>query len=110
MTDPRSPKAPKERTETHREALHAALRHGPRSARELSAEVGLTERDVLAHLGHLDRSLDHTGERLDVEPSRCLACDYVFEDRTRLTKPGRCPRCRGTRIAQPRFAIVAESG
>lgn len=108
MTDSRADKPPKERTETHREALRGALRQGPLTVRELSAAVSLRERDVLSHLEHLDRSLDHTGERLDVEPARCLGCGFLFDERSRLTKPGRCPRCRATRIALPRFVIVRE--
>ena len=44
--------------------------------------------------------------RLEIEPARCLACRYAFEDRTRLSKPGRCPVCRATRIALPRFRVV----
>ena len=35
----------------------------------------------------------------------CLACRFEFEDRKRLAKPGRCPACKSTRIALPRFAI-----
>ena len=102
------PPAPKPRGETHRRALHDALLGEPRTARELSVALSLRERDVLSHLEHLDRSLDHTGERLEIEPARCLACGFAFDERARLTKPGRCPRCRATRIALPRFSIVPD--
>ena len=44
---------PRPRGATARKALLEALRAGPRTARELSAEVSLPEREVVAHLEHL---------------------------------------------------------
>jgi hypothetical protein len=32
----------------------------------------------------------------------------VFKDRTRFTKPGRCPRCKGGHLEQPRYEIIQE--
>jgi predicted Zn-ribbon and HTH transcriptional regulator len=91
-----------------REALRAALLRGPATARDLSAEVGLREKDVADHLAHLQRSLAHRGERLVVEPATCLACGFAFRERERLTRPGACPGCRSTRIDPPAFRIEAE--
>ena len=96
---------PLERTETARTALCEALRAGPLGPRAISQQLRLSEREVLHHLEHLERSLKHTSERLVVEPARCVACGFEFEDRTRLTKPGRCPACRATRIAPPRYSV-----
>lgn len=90
---------------TVREELAAALRRAPATARDLSREVGLRERDVAEHLGHLARSLEPRGERLAVEPAACIACGFVFGSRERLTRPGACPRCRSTRIDPPVFRI-----
>jgi predicted Zn-ribbon and HTH transcriptional regulator len=99
------PAVPAPRAETVREALRRALRTGPASARDLSVEVGLREKDVAEHLAHLARSLEHRGERLVVEPASCVACGYAFRDRERLTRPGACPSCRSTRIDPPVFRI-----
>ncbi len=98
-------KAPPERTRTVREALHDLLRDGPHTIRDLSIALGAKEKDLLDHLEHLARSLEHGGERLVIEPSRCLACGYEFEDRTRLAKPSRCPACKSTRISHPKFVV-----
>jgi transcriptional regulator len=98
---------PPERRQTLRDALYYELREGPRTVRELSVAVGASEKDLTGHLEHLARSIAGTGERLHVEAAHCLACGYRFEDRTRLTKPGRCPACKATRIALPRFSIAA---
>lgn len=89
-----------------RAALRDALRAGPLTARELSARVGVPEKQVAEHLEHLGRSLKAAGERLQVEPARCLDCGFVFRKRDRLSRPSRCPVCRSEHLDAPRFAIV----
>lgn len=92
---------------TVRAALLAELRHGPITARELSARVRIPERDVAEHLEHIERSLHKARgkEPLRTEPPSCLDCGFVFRKRERLTRPGACPKCRGTHIEPPRFFI-----
>jgi hypothetical protein len=34
-----------------------------------------------------------------------LSCDYVFTDRRRLSKPGRCPRCKNEHLADPLYLV-----
>ena len=96
---------PAEATDTPRARLRALLLEGAATARELSQKAGLAEKDVIHHLEHLSRSARGRGEKLVVEPSACLACEFVFRDRERLAKPGSCPKCGGTRIAPPRFLL-----
>ena len=92
-------------SDTPRGQIHAALREGFATARDLSKRVGIPERDVAWHLEHLERSAKSRGERLEIEESRCLGCDYDFPGRRRFTRPGRCPRCGSTRLTLPRFRI-----
>jgi predicted Zn-ribbon and HTH transcriptional regulator len=103
VTEPRPP-AP--RHTTIRQALVEALHREQLSAHELTRRVGIPEKAVADHLAHLIRSLPAHGERLVVTPPACLACGYTFPDRARLTRPSRCPRCRGTHLAEPRFGIA----
>ena len=97
---------PTPRQATVRAALREALRAGPLSARALSARAGVPEKQVAGHLEHLGRSLKAGGERLQVEPARCLECGFVFRKRDRLSRPSRCPVCRSEHLDAPRFAIV----
>jgi transcriptional regulator len=106
VTAPRPPV----RAETLRAALREALVEGPATARELSERVGVREKDVADHLAHLARSAVRRGERLVVEPAACVACGFVFRDRTRLARPGSCPSCRSTRIDPPAFRIELGGG
>jgi len=100
---------PQARSSTVRSALKAALRTASReearTAKELSAAVGISEKDVAEHLAHLERSLKPEGLRLEVAPAQCLACGHVFRDRKRFTRPGACPGCRSTRIDPPAFRV-----
>ncbi|MBU0515743.1 MAG: transcriptional regulator [Proteobacteria bacterium] len=88
---------------TIRQLLIALLKSGPHTARDLSVAAHLPEKDVTFHLEHVRRSV---GRSLIIEPAECLACGYVFADRRRLTKPGKCPRCRSTRIGPPLFSVA----
>jgi len=100
MRDQPSTPPPPERHATERQALLACLDATPRTARDLSSCAGLSEKQVIQNLEHLQRS------RADllVEPAACLGCGFRFEKRSRLAKPGRCPLCRGTHIEPPRFS------
>ncbi|MGH7268258.1 MAG: transcriptional regulator [Candidatus Rokuibacteriota bacterium] len=101
-----TPPPPPESQATVRAALRHALRAGPRTAHELSARVRIAEKQVAGHLEHLARSLRAGGERLRVEPARCLDCGFVFRKRDRLSRPSRCPVCRSERLDGPRFSIT----
>jgi hypothetical protein len=101
--------SPPDRSMTVRAALLAELRHGPITARELSARVRIPERDVAEHLAHIERSLHKSKEPLCTEPPSCLSCGFVFRKRERLTRPGSCPKCRGTHIEAPRFWIESRA-
>ena len=96
---------PKPRSQTARQALLEALRQGPRTARELSAAVSLPEREVLAHLEHLERSLARGELELRVEAPRCQECGFGFKKRERLGRPSRCPRCKSERLDAPLFWV-----
>jgi predicted Zn-ribbon and HTH transcriptional regulator len=76
------------------------------SSRQLAELVGVPERQVEDHLTHITKSVarDRT-RRFVLEPSRCRDCAFVFRDRTRLTRPSRCPRCRSEAISPPRYGI-----
>lgn len=99
-------RGPPERTETAREAIRRVLSEGPATAKDLSVEAGLREKDIPEHLEHLERSLRAEGLRLRLHAARCLACGFVFDERRRFTRPGACPKCRSTRIDPPVFEIV----
>jgi predicted Zn-ribbon and HTH transcriptional regulator len=104
----RREKGPPERRETLRRRLAAILAEGSYTARELSAILRLSEREVCRHLPHVGRSLRQEGRKLKIEPAVCRSCGYVFRKRERFTRPSRCPECRGESIDSPLFGVAGE--
>ena len=76
----------------------------PRSAASLARELGLKRGDVEEDLRHVIRSARAAGERVVVTPARCKQCGFVFGEE-KLSKPGKCPECRGTRLYEPQIFI-----
>jgi predicted Zn-ribbon and HTH transcriptional regulator len=102
---PKKPPVPMDRRETVRQTIISLLRDRERTAKELSGEVRVSEKEVYEHLGHIQISLNTGGETLHVTPAECRKCGFVFKKREKLKKPGRCPECRGESIEEPLFGI-----
>jgi transcriptional regulator len=92
--------------QTVRQQIISLLTERAMGAREVSQTLGIAEREVYAHLPHIARSLSSQGKQLVVQHSRCLNCGYRFEDRQRLTRPGRCPRCKEGHLEPPKFQVT----
>jgi hypothetical protein len=91
--------------QTLRRQIIALLHDQEMDARDLAQELGLKEKEVYEHLVHVECTVAAAGGRFVVTPSQCLLCGYVFEDRRRLTRPSRCPRCRRSKLMNPSFRI-----
>ncbi|GAB4390451.1 MAG: transcriptional regulator [Thermodesulfovibrionales bacterium] len=108
---PLEPREPEARHETIRKRIASLLEGRTLSARDLSAEVGVSEKEVYGHLAHIERSVEGAKGKgaFQVTPAQCRKCGYVFRKRERLQRPGRCPLCRGEQIEDPLFAIRPRS-
>jgi len=101
---PKAPTVPLEQSETSRHRIAALLVRQCMSARDLAVELGLREKEVVEHLDHLRRSR----VALVVTPAACRECGFVFRKRDRLSRPSRCPMCRGEQINEPLFEVEPE--
>ena len=90
----------------NRQALFAALGPTPRSLSDLASQLGVTRREIEDALPHLVRSARAAGRRLLIVPARCRQCDFTF-DESRLSKPSRCPHCRGASLHEPLVGLPA---
>ena len=81
------------------------LSYEPRSISSLARELGLKRGDVEQDLQHALRSARTAGHQIEIIPARCKACDFVFSVE-KLTKPGRCPSCKGTRLFEPMIRVA----
>jgi transcriptional regulator len=102
---PLQPFVPVERNETVRRNIIAVLEGNTLSAKEISAEIGLSEKDVYGHLEHIRQTINKRNQAFIVTPAECKKCGFVFRKRERLKKPGRCPVCRNETIRDPLFAV-----
>jgi len=102
---PKKPFIPAQRQETVRQSIITLLEGRTLSAKEISADVRVSEKDVYEHLEHIQKKKT---VRLSVSPAECRKCGYKFIKRERLKKPGRCPLCKRESIQEPLFGISRE--
>lgn len=93
---------------TTRQAITDELLLGLRTVRELSQALGISEKEVIAHLPHVRQSAKHKGYDFVFEPSKCLKCGFIFEHRERWAKPSKCPRCKGEKLTSPMFGLISK--
>jgi predicted Zn-ribbon and HTH transcriptional regulator len=89
---------------TTRRSILELLTTEPRSVSSLARALGLTRADAEEDLRHVIRSARAAGHRIIVEPACCRACGFVFSEE-KLSKPGKCPSCRGTRLLEAQVRI-----
>ena len=92
---------------TFRRDLLKSLSAQARSVSSIARELGLDRREVEEHLRHAIRSARAAGHTVIVEPARCRQCGFVFGEE-KLSKPGRCPECHGTRLFEAQIRIESE--
>ena len=96
---------PVDSKQTIRREIIDLLKADTLTVRDLSQAVSIPEKEVMDHLGHIARSISSLNKKLVVTPYKCLSCGFVFDQRTRFTKPGRCPSCKNSRIRTARYHI-----
>lgn len=89
-------------TLTTRRRILELLKEAPITARGLSQNLGVSEKEVYEHLPHIEKSLRMSGGII-CAPARCLECGFIFKKRTRFTTPSKCPVCRSEAISPPLY-------
>ena len=93
-----------DKTVTIRKELLERIAGEARSVSSLARELGLKRGDVEEELRHALRSAEAAGYRVEILPARCRSCGFTFDTR-KLSKPGKCPDCRGSRIFEPQITL-----
>lgn len=96
---------PFDHKQTLRHQIIELLSSDDLTIRDLSQALGIPEKEVVGHLSHIERTLRNLGKKLTETPYQCLSCGFVFDKRTRFSKPGRCPNCRNSHIKTASFNI-----
>jgi len=93
---------------TTRQLIIELLRQAPMDLIQVARALELREKEVSEHLPHIAKSVAGRGGRFIMHPANCLNCGYQFKDRRRLKPPGRCPRCKQSRLQGPDYQIVLD--
>ncbi len=99
------PFIPVERQETIRQEIISALEGNALSAKEISADVRVSEKEIYEHLEHIQRTINKSEHNFIITPAVCKKCGFVFKKRDKLKKPGKCPVCRSELIQETLFSI-----
>ena len=78
------------------------------SLSEIARAVQEKPADVIDALRHLAQSCRHGDHDLVVTPAECRKCGFEFSS-DKISRPGKCPKCRGTWIYEPLFEVRAKS-
>ncbi|WP_027359285.1 transcriptional regulator [Desulforegula conservatrix] len=90
---------------TVRQRIVECLEDREMTVRDLSKTLHVSETDVMDHLSHISISVKTQNKKLRINPSQCGICGFIFKDRSRPSKPGKCPGCRNTKISPASFWI-----
>ena len=94
-------RVPEERHIAIRQEILRILEDDKLTVGNLSMMIGKAEKELYDHLEHLLGS-----KSLVIIPAECLKCGYVFANRKKVKKPGKCPDCKGTYIKKPMFTAA----
>ena len=81
----------------------------PRSVSRIARDMGLARGDVEDDLRHMIRSARAAGHVVVVIPAECRTCGFVFSEE-KLSKPGKCPQCKGSRLFEPQIRVEKRDG
>ena len=101
----KEPFIPVERHETIRQKIVSVLEGQTLTAKDISADVRISEKEIYEHLKHIQRTLNKSKHIFILAPAVCKKCSFVFRKRDRLKKPGKCPVCRSELIQEPLFSV-----
>jgi len=88
---------------TRREEIIGLLSQKAESAFQLANLFKVDIGEILEDLEHIAKSVKP--RKLKQIPANCRHCGFVFKERSKIKKPGRCPRCRSERIQAQLFRV-----
>ena len=88
---------------TRREEIIKILSKEKKSAQELANYFQTDLSEILEDLKHIRKSIKP--KKLKINPAMCKKCGFVFKERSKVSKPSKCPRCKAEWIMAPLFRI-----
>jgi len=88
---------------TRREQIIEILTKEEKSAQQLANDFQVDLPEILEDLKHIKYSIKP--KKILQRPAQCRKCDFKFEERSKIRKPSKCPKCRSEWIMAPLFRI-----
>ena len=88
---------------TRREQIIEVLAKEEKSAQQLANDFKVELFEILEDLKHIKHSVKP--RKLKIKPAQCKKCGFKFEERSKVKKPSKCPRCKSEWIMTPLFKI-----
>ena len=88
---------------TRREEIIEILSTEEKSAQELANQFKVEMFEILEDLKHIKYSIKP--KRLSMRPAQCKKCGFKFEERSKVKKPSKCPKCKSEWIMAALFKI-----
>lgn len=91
---------------TRRELIIEMLEEKSMSIREMADILNLPVKTVTQDLDSVRKTIRSESKKIEVQPAKCKACNYVFIGRSRISDPHKCPKCHSERIEPQNFRIT----
>jgi len=86
-----------------RQQIIEILQENKQTAQQLANYFQTTLKEILKDLEHIGKSIKP--KKLKIDPAYCKSCKFVFRERSRVSKPSKCPRCKSEWIEAQMFGI-----
>ena len=88
---------------TRRQQIIEILQQNKQAAQQLANYFQTTLKEILEDLEHIQKSIKP--KKFKIAPSYCKSCNFVFRERSKVSKPSKCPRCKSEWIEAQMFFI-----
>jgi len=88
---------------TRRQQIIEILETQKSTAQHLANTFETTLNDILEDLEHIEKSIKP--RKLKIIPAYCKSCNFVFKERSKVSKPSKCPRCRSEWVEVQTFWV-----
>jgi len=88
---------------TRRQQIIEILQENKQTAQQLANYFQCELKEIIEDLQHIDKSIKP--RKLKITPAYCRKCNFAFKDRSKISKPSKCPRCKSEWVEAQMFSI-----
>ncbi len=88
---------------THRQQIIELLKQNKQTAQQLANYFQCELKEIIEDLQHIEKTIKP--KKLKIDPAYCRSCNFVFKERSKISKPSKCPRCKSEWIEAQMFWI-----